>query len=132
MNIVLSFLLRYIKFVYLKNCGSQNYFTWTLATSAIFRGWNFNHSNHNRVSNFSWICQLSYEIRFGDLEWKKGGVTLHLPKLVDPHPPPRVFYGNVVGILPSKWSANIWRCISAMVSPPPVPTCLQSTEQTQL
>ena len=44
------------------------FFAWTLATSAASRGRNFNLSNLNRVSNFSEICQLSYEILFAGLE----------------------------------------------------------------
>ena len=40
------------------------FFAWTLATSATFRGRNFNLSDLNRVSNFSKRPQLLYETLF--------------------------------------------------------------------
>ena len=42
------------------------FLAWTLVTSATSRGPNFDLSNLNRVSNFSWRCQFSYEILFVD------------------------------------------------------------------
>ena len=42
------------------------FLAWTLATSATSRGPNFDLSNINRVSNFRWRYQLSYEILFVD------------------------------------------------------------------
>ena len=87
MTIVISFLLRCITFVLLQNGRFHNFwsnffFAWTLATSVTSRGRNFNLNNLNRVSNFSWICQLSYEILFVGLEWKWGGFRLCFPKWV--------------------------------------------------
>ena len=64
------------------------FFAWTLATSATFRGHNFNLSNLNRVPNFSWITQLSYEILFVALEWNWEELHYVLPKWVDSTPPP--------------------------------------------
>ena len=37
--------------------------------------------NFNRVTNFSWRCQFSYQIRFVGLEWKLGGVRIRSPKI---------------------------------------------------
>ena len=50
----------------------QIFFAWTLATSATSRGRNFNLSNLNKVSNFSWICQLSYEILLSGMKMGRG------------------------------------------------------------
>ena len=44
----------------------QFFLAWTLATSATSRGLNFDLSYLNRVWNFSWRYQLSYEIQFVD------------------------------------------------------------------
>ena len=47
--------------------NSKHFFhAWTLATLATSRGQNFDLSNLNRVSNFSWRYQLSYETLFVD------------------------------------------------------------------
>ena len=58
----------------LKNFGSKItkpifFFNLTLAALVTSPGPNFNLSNLNRVSNFSWKCQLSYEILFVSLKW---------------------------------------------------------------
>ena len=46
--------------------SKQFFLAWTLATSPTSRGQNFDLSNLNRVSNFSWRYQLSDEILFVD------------------------------------------------------------------
>jgi hypothetical protein len=51
------------------------FFAWTLATSATSWDRNFNLSNLNRVSNFSWISQLSYEILIVALEWNTDNIV---------------------------------------------------------
>ena len=51
------------------------FLAWTLVTSATSRGPNFDLSNLNRVSNFSWRCQFSYEILFVDKNENCGGVV---------------------------------------------------------
>ena len=65
-------------------------FLWILATLATFPGHNFNLINLNRVSNFSWRCQLSYEILFVALEWHWEGLD-YISKngWIPPYPPPR-------------------------------------------
>ena len=64
----LSFEVYYVfvaqKLKILKNV-KHFFLTRTLATSVTSRGPNFDLSDFNRVSNFSWRYQLSYEILFG-------------------------------------------------------------------
>ena len=86
-KIVLSFLLRCITFFVAQKLQIlefliELFFAWILATSATSGGRNFNLIDLNRVSNFCWRCQLSYEILFGGLEWKLGGIRLRFQKWV--------------------------------------------------
>ena len=74
----------------LKNLGFliELFFTWTFITLATSWGPNFNLSNLNRVSNFSWRC---HKILFVCQDWKLDGFRLHSPKWIhSAHPPPWV------------------------------------------
>ena len=66
------------------------FLSWTLATPATSRGPNFDLSNLNRVSNFSWRCQLSYEILFVDKNENLEALDCVLQNGL-PQPPPHVF-----------------------------------------
>ena len=46
------------------------FFVLTSVTSDTFWGQSMSLSNLYEVSNFSWICQLSYEVLFVEFEWK--------------------------------------------------------------
>ena len=60
------------------------------------RGPNFNLIDLNRVSNFSWRCQLSYEILFGGLEWKLDYISQN--GLI-PSPPPGYLTDPIARVL---------------------------------
>ena len=53
------------------------FFILTLITSDTFWGQTMHFSDLTEVSNFSWRCQLSYEILFVGLKWKSAKVRLH-------------------------------------------------------
>ena len=56
--------------------NSKHFFhAWTLATLTTSRGGNFDLSNLNRVSNFSWRYHLSYETLFVDKNENSGALA---------------------------------------------------------
>ena len=71
----MKLLLRYITFLWVKNCWFYNfplrfYFILTSVTSITSWGQSMSLNDLTEVSNFSWKCQLSYEVLFVYFEWK--------------------------------------------------------------